>query len=397
MSGLKRRQFITSLASGAVGLGVAGKLGAGSPGLGSPAGRQDANAPKIKKYNELGKTGLKVPDVSCGAISLFEPNVLRYAYECGVTYFDTAESYLRMKGEAYVGQGLKGVRDKVVITTKHGMNLRQKIEKAAVIKRMEESLKRLQSEYVDVAMVHSIDDLTPLLKNEEVLGAYDQLKKDGKVRFTGFSSHNAKVTLKQALDTDFPQVILVMYNHMEGKEIEPLVKAVRAKGIGTVAMKIFAGGMQGNLKGMVGPDTSYPQAAIRWVLSNPDFDTCIPTMSSYSHVEEYVAASGKTLDRASLDMIARYREQASGSYCRVSCTECLSACPQNVAVNDVLRFAMYYENYGMERMATDYYAELPDGRKPLGCESCVGHCEGVCPYGLKVRTRLIHSHAILRA
>ena len=67
-------------------------------------------------------------------------------------------------------------------------------------------------------------------------------------------------------------------------------------------MKIFAGGMQGNLKGMVGPDTSYPQAAIRWVLSNPDFDTCIPTMSSYSHVEEYVAASGKTLDRAALGL-----------------------------------------------------------------------------------------------
>lgn len=397
MSGLRRRQFIASLASGAVGLGVAGKLGAGTPGPGTPAGRQDANAPKIKKYKELGKTGLKVPDVSCGAISLFEPNVLRYAYECGVTYFDTAESYLRMKGEAYVGQGLKGVRDKVVITTKHGMNLRQKIEKAAVIKRMEESLKRLQSDYIDVAMVHNIDDLTPLLKNEEVLGAYDQLKKDGKVRFTGFSSHNAKLTLKQAMDTDFPQVILVMYNHMEGQEIEPLVKAVRAKGIGTVAMKIFAGGAQGNLKGMVGPDTSYPQAAIRWVLSNPDFDTCIPTMSSYSHVEEYVAASGKTLDRAALGLIASYQEQVKDTYCRVSCTECLSACPKNVAVNDVLRFAMYYENYGMERMATDYYAELEPARKPLGCEACAAPCERACPHGLSVQARLLRAHDILTA
>jgi aryl-alcohol dehydrogenase-like predicted oxidoreductase len=395
MSGLKRRQFITSLASGAVGLGVAGKLsGAPAP---PPAGRQEVAAPKIKKYKDLGKTGLKVPDVSCGAISLFEPNVLRYAYDCGVTYFDTAESYLRMKGESYVGQGLKGVRDKVVITTKHGMNPGQKIEKASIIKRMEESLKRLQSDYVDVAMIHNIGDLTPLLNNQEVLAAYDQLKKDGKIRFTGFSSHNAKVTLKQALDTDFPQVILVMYNHMEGKEVEPLVKAVRAKGIGTVAMKIFAGGMQGNLKGMVGPETSYPQAAIRWVLSNPDFDTCIPTMSSYSHVEEYVGASGRPLDRASLDMIARYRGQAHGSYCRVSCTECLSACPASVAVNDILRYAMYYENYGMERMATDYYAELPAERKPLGCEICTGPCEKACPYGLKIRTRLLHSHDILTA
>ena len=395
MSGLKRRQFITSIASGAVGLGVAGRLQADSSG--GPAAGQESAAPKIKKYNDLGKTGLKVSDVSCGAISLFEPNVLRYAYECGVTYFDTAEVYLRQKGETYVGQGLKDLRDKVIITTKHMMDFRQKIDKAAVIKRMEDSLKRLQTDHVDVAMVHSIEDLTPLLKSEEVLGAYDELKKAGKVRFTGFSTHNAKVTLKQALETDFPQVVLVIYNHMEGKEIEPLVKAVRAKGIGTVAMKIFAGNQQGNLKGMVGPKMSYPQAAIRWVLSNPDFDTCIPTMSSYSHVEEYVAASAQPLDRAALGMVARYREQASSRYCRVSCKECLIACPANVAVNDVLRYAMYHEDYGMERMATDYYAELEPGRKPVGCAGCAAPCESACPHGLPVRARLVRAHEILSA
>lgn len=393
MSGLRRRQFITSIASGAVGLGVAARLPAGATA--TPSARQESAAPKIKKYNDLGKTGLKVSDVSCGAISLFEPNVLRYAYDCGVNYFDTAEAYLRGKGETYVGQGLKGVRDKVVITTKHIMDFRQKIEKASVIKRVEDSLKRLQTDYIDIAMVHMVEDMAPILKNEEILGAYDELKKAGKVRFTGFSSHTPKVTLKQALETEFPQVILFVYNHMEGKEIEPLIKAVRAKGIGTVAMKIFAGNQQGNLKGLVGPKTSYPQAAIRWVLSNPDFDTCIPTMSSYSHVEEYVAASGQPLDRASLDVISRYREQVDRRYCRVSCKECLSVCPVNVAINDVLRYAMYYEDYGMERMATDYYAELEPSRKPLACAGCAAPCDGACPHGLPVRARLLRSHEIL--
>jgi predicted aldo/keto reductase-like oxidoreductase len=395
MSRLRRRQFLSSLTSGALGLGVAGRL-RGDPASVSQE-PQATGTPKVIKYNVLGKTGLKVSDVGCGAISLFEPNVLRYAYECGVTYFDTAESYLRMKGEAYVGEGLKGVRDKVVITTKHGFNPAQKIEKTAFIKRMEESLKRLQSDYVDVAMVHGLGDLEALMKNQEVLAAYDQLKKDGKVRFTGFSTHNAKLTLEQALKSDFPQVILFMYNHSEGKEIEPLVKAVRAKGIGTVAMKIFAGGMQKNLKNMVKPGSSYPQAAIRWVLSNPDLDTCIPTMSSYSHVEEYVAASGQPFDRAALGLITRYQEQTRDSYCRVSCTACLSACPNRVAVNDVLRFAMYYENYGQERQAMDCYAELPAEQKPTDCETCAGPCELACPYGLKVKTRLLHSHDILSA
>ena len=395
MSCLNRRNFLATLASGVAGLGIAGRIkaeaGGARPSQGGPS------APKIKKYNPLGKTGLKVSDVSCGAISLFESNVLRYAYECGVNYFDTAEGYLRGKGEIFVGQGLKEVRDKVVITTKHPYDFRQKIDKASVIKRVEESLKRLQSDYVDVAMAHGVGDLSPLLGNQEILSAYDQLKKEGKVRFTGFSTHNAKLTLKQALETDFAQVVLVMYNHMEGKEIEPLVKAVREKGIGTVAMKVFAGGMQGSLKSMISPEVSYPQAAIRWVISNPDFDTCIPTLSSYSHVEEYIAASGRPLDRAALAMIRSYREQAHNLYCRVSCTECLSACPGNVAVNDVLRYAMYFEHYRMERVAMAYYAEMEPERKPLGCADCAGPCEKACPYGLKVKPRLLHSHDILTA
>jgi predicted aldo/keto reductase-like oxidoreductase len=395
MSGLNRRNFFATLASGVMGLGLAGRIKAEPGGTGS--GQGGPAAPKIKKYNPLGKTGLKVSDVSCGAISLFESNVLRYAHECGVNYFDTAEGYLRGKGETYVGQGLKEVRDKVIITTKHPFDFRQKIDKASVIKRMEESLKRLQSDYVDVAMAHGVGDLTPLLNNQEILSAYDQLKKEGKVRFTGFSTHNAKVTLKQALDTDFAQVVLVMYNHMEGKEIEPLIKAAREKGIGTVAMKVFAGGMQGNLKAMVSPEVSYPQAAIRWVMSNPDIDTCIPTLSSYSHVEEYVAASGQPLDRAGLAMLSRYRQQTHNLYCRVSCTECLSACPNNVAVNDVLRYAMYFENYRMEKEAMAYYAEMDVDKKPLGCAECAGLCEKACPYGLKIKPRLLHSHDILTA
>ncbi len=395
MSRIKRRNFITALASGVLGLGLPQRARAGQ-GENLPD-KSEFAVPKIKKYNSLGKTGLKVSDVSCGAISLFEGNVLRYAYECGVNHFDTAESYLRMKGEAYVGQALKEVRSKVIITTKHGYDFRQKIEKEAVIKRMEESLKRLQSDYVDIAMIHGLSDLSLVLNNQEIMSAYDQLKKDGKVRFTAFSTHNAEVTLKQALDSDFGQVVLFMYNHMEGKKIEPLIKAIREKGIGTVAMKIFAGGMQGNLKGLVSPEVSYPQAAIRWVMSNPDIDTCIPTMSSYSHVEEYVAASDRPLDRAALGIIARYQQLAHHLYCRVSCSECLSACPHNVAVNDVLRYAMYFENYGMESEAMSYYAAMEAGQKPLICSNCAGYCKNACPYGLNVKARLMHAHDILAA
>ncbi len=380
-----RRNFLGMFSSGLLGFGMAGR----APALG-----QNAEPPRVRKYNSLGRTGLKVSDVSCGAISLFNPNVLRYAFDCGVTYFDTAEGYLRTQSETFMGQALQGVRDKAVIATKHVLQIPKDLDRAAIIRRMEASLQRLQTDHVDVALIHNVGDLG-VLKNEEVQAAYAELKKAGKVRFTGFSTHNAKLTLAQALSEPFVQVVLFIYNHMEGPALEPLVQKVREAGIGTVAMKVFAGNQQGRLKGLINAETSYPQAAIRWVLSNSLIDTCIPTMSSYAHVEEYLAASDQPLDRAALQTIARYQREAGSRYCRVSCADCLSSCPRGVAVNEVLRYAMYFEDYGMEKEAIRYYAELETGRKPLDCRSCRGACEKACPFGLKVRERLIRSHELL--
>jgi len=392
MAKINRRNFLTAFSSGVLGLGLSKHTKAKTKRPGSFQSGSDEL--KIKKYNPLGNTGLKVSDVSCGAISFFEPTVLRYAYDLGVNYFDTAESYLRTKSETFIGQALSDIRDKVIITTKHAHGGRNPITKDGIIQRIEASLKRMQTDYIDIAMTHGVSDMK-LFDNQELLAAYAQLKKQGKIRFTGFSTHNAQVTLKQALDREFAEVILVIYNHLEGKDIEPLIADVRDKGIGIVAMKIFAGGKQGNLKDFVNKDVSYPQAAIRWVLSNPKIDTCIPTMSSYSHVEEYVRASAQPLDRSDLQVIAEYQRQTKEDYCRVSCSECLSVCPQNVAINDVLRYQMYFSDYRMEKEAMRYYSELDNGKKPVNCASCIGQCELACPHGLKVKEKLIKAHEVL--
>jgi len=392
MANVSRRNFLTAFTSSVLGFGLAKNVKAGFRNKVST--HNESSPIKVQKYNILGKTGIKVSDVSCGAISFFEPNVLRYAYDLGVNYFDTAEGYMRTKSETFIGEALKDIRKKITITTKHGLS--PKVKRDEIIKRVEESLKRLQTDYIDIAMVHGVSD-TSLLENEEIQAAYSQLKTDGKIRFTGFSTHNAKLTLNQVLKNDFAQVVLIIYNHMEGKEIEPLMAPVHNKGIGIVAMKIFAGGRHGNLKSLISQEVSYPQAAISWVLSNPSIHCCIPTMSSYSHVEEYVAASGKSLNRADLNVIAEYQHQSNNQYCRVSCSECLSSCPNNVAINDVLRYKMYFENYRMEKEAMRYYAELPKSKMAVNCSNCSGYCESACRFGIKVQEKLIHAHEILRA
>jgi aryl-alcohol dehydrogenase-like predicted oxidoreductase len=394
MAQIDRRHFLKGLGAGAFGLSLRKSLISSSK---EPNVAQEENPTlKIKKYNNLGKTGIKVSDIGFGAINYFNPNVLHYAYDLGINYFDTAEAYMRTMSEKYMGQVLKDIRQKVIISTKHGISSPQEMRREAIIQRIEGSLKRLQTDYIDISLIHQVSDTT-VLENAEVLAAYDRLKKDGKVRFTGISTHFPEKIFLKLLEIDFCDVVLFIYNHLEGPAIEPLIQNIRTRGIGTIAMKSLAGNKQESLKSLVNEKVKYSQAALGWVLSNPHIDSCIITMNTFSHVEEYVAASGKSLDRNSLETLSKYRNEAGSLYCRVSCRECLPSCPYGVAINDVLRYAMYYEDYRMEKDSVQLYERLSQREKPINCENCHAPCTGTCPHGISIRERLIHAHRLLRA
>jgi aryl-alcohol dehydrogenase-like predicted oxidoreductase len=392
MAYINRRHFMGRMGAGALGLSIPGLLKSRAERL--DASQAESPVPKVQKYNNLGMTGLKVSDIGFGAINYFNPNVLRYAYDLGVNYFDTAEAYMRTMSETYLGQTLKDVRHKVIISTKYGVAAPGELDRKALIHRVEGSLKRLQTDYLDMALIHQVSD-EAVLTNEEVLAAYERLKKEGKIRFTGFSTHGAENTFPTLLETAVYDVVLFVYNHMEGPSIEALIDKVRTKGIGTIAMKALAGNKQGNLKSLVNERTKYSQAALCWVLSNPRVDSCLITMNTFSHVEEYLAASGKSLARDGLQTLSKYQREAGRLYCRVSCRDCLRSCPQGVAINDVLRYAMYYEDYRLEQNAMELYGRLAPGHKPISCEVCPAPCAGACPFGIAIKDRLLQAHRLL--
>jgi predicted aldo/keto reductase-like oxidoreductase len=266
-----------------------------------------------------------------------------------------------------------------------------------LMERVDGSLKRLNTDYIDFLFIHNVD--TPIIvKNEELQLGFEELKKAGKIRFSGISTHNAKEMLRLGLEPamkNFMQGILFMYNHMEGKEIEPLMQDARNAGIGTIAMKVLAGGKQGSLKSFIGKDVSYPQAAVCWALSNKNLDCAVMSMVSYFHVEEYVAASGKKLDRKDIALLKQYQREVDSEYCRVSCNQCESACPNKVAISDIMRYEMYFKDYGHQKAAIDAYIALENKKKPYACNKCPGHCDLQCPFGIKVKERLIDTHKIL--
>lgn len=388
---MTRRSFFSGLTTGAAGL----LLGRCTDSKQPPPTRN--NDLKIKNYVRLGKTGINVSDITFGAGAINTPNVVRYAFDLGVNLFDTAESYVGGVSEETIAQGLEGVRDKVCIITKQVFRRGNPINKEDIARKLEASLKRLKTDYVDMLFIHSMDTID-LLKNEEIRSTYSRFKKEGKVRFTGFSTHNEKLTLAECVKPqyeDFVDVVLFCYNHLEGKVIEPLIAKMRQKGIGTIAMKTLAGGKQGNLKGFVNDRLSYPQAAISWVLANKNIDCAVLSMDNFSLVENYVAASGKKLERADLALLQRYRDAVNNSYCRLSCTACEGSCPHNVAISDIMRYSMYYEDYGHQKKAIDHYRALNNFNKPVHCGDCRGQCTIACPYGLQVKQQLLRTHRLL--
>lgn len=148
----------------------------------------------------LGRQGLKVSSIGLGCMGMsasYPPfpdegqsiEVIRRAVDLGVTHFDTAEVYGPFTNEVLLGKALKGLRDKVTIATKFGVNLRQAPDKGGMDSRpqtirlvADECLKRLGTDVIDLFYQHRVD---PDVPPEEVASAVGDLIKDGKVRFFG--------------------------------------------------------------------------------------------------------------------------------------------------------------------------------------------------------------------
>ncbi|TWT14539.1 aldo/keto reductase [Planomicrobium sp. CPCC 101079] len=162
------------------------------------------------KYTSLGKTGLGVSNLSLGTMAFgrwidekASIEILDAALDAGINVIDTANFYGKGQDESFkygtgeseeiIGRNLKGRRDKVVLATKVGLPMGQDINdfglsRFHIMREVEGSLKRLQTDYIDLYQVHRFDNETPL---EETLSALSDLVKQGKVRYIGCSNYAA--------------------------------------------------------------------------------------------------------------------------------------------------------------------------------------------------------------
>lgn len=342
----------------------------------------------------LGKTGLSLPVVSMGVMNADVPGLLRRAYELGIRYFDTAAGYQNGRNEEMVGRVIKemGVRDKVVIATKQpSRNHSQSAAEAKVrfIEGVEASLRRLQMDHVDILYDHAVDSVEDA-QAEGPLEALQSLKKDGKTRFIGLSTHKTVDVLSEAIRLNLFDVGLVMLNYTMAHDAGILSTIERAakSGIGIVAMKTQAGGT-------VKPDAKLPKelpaasqtALLKWALNHEFITTAIPGFSTYEHLEQdFSVARNLAYTHEEERFLADKAFAANAEFCQ-QCGECRDDCPKQVDIPVLMRSHMYAVQYRNIGMAREMLASAAPGRglEACGaCESCLVTCRNTVQIGRKI-------------
>jgi hypothetical protein len=382
-------------------------------GLGLEPVARAATAPRsgVRRYSPLGSTGMKISDISFGASRLGdEEDLVRHALDLGVNYFDTAESYTGGRSETTLGKALRGKRDRVFLTSK--TTTTPTTRRGEMMRALEGSLRRLQTDHVDVYFTHAVNDLGRL-ENPEWPEFVTAAKKQGKIRFSGMSGHAGQLVpcLDYAIDNRLVDVVLVAYNFGQDPAfyqrfldtfdfiaLQPDLPRVLAKakhaGIGTVAMKTLMGARLNDMRPYEGEGASFSQAAFRWVLSSPHVDALIVSMTGASMVDEYLGASGGRSASEDLPLLARYAAMASSAYCRFGCSACAGACPEDVPIADVLRSRMYHRDYGDPALARSEYAAL--GAAATACVTCEHQaCASSCAFGLPIAELTASTHRLL--
>lgn len=434
-----RRHFIKTSALGAIGAGLT--AGQARPAAQVPADRAKPavpdEAPRIKEYRALGRTGFQVSDISCGFI--MDEGVIRAAYESGMNYFDTAEEY--PGHHRVLGKVIKVMdRKKVFIATK--LEATRGETKEGFLKRARKSLADLQTDYVDCLMMHCPEKAVTL-KDEAFHAAMAELKAEGRVKHVGVSQHGTfwfrdpeetmeKILLAAAEDGRF-DVFLMAYNFLRRDNAEKVLAACREKEIGVALMKTAPVAIYYTIKSMVerlekdkkavdplyvdglkryqekfdaaqefirAHDLKSPDeirgAAIRFVLGQPDVHTACVQTQTYDALTAVLRLSGTRLTAAEGARLEAYREGCGALYCRHACGVCELECPKGVPVNTILRYQQYFAGQRREKEAMGYYAAIP-GVKAEACRDCAAPCEAACPYGVPVQGMLLVADDMLSA
>ena len=309
----------------------------------------------------LGRTNLEVSAVSFGALPIQRvskeeaASLLRYAYEQGVNFFDTANFYT--DSEEKIGYALKDVRDKIVIATKSYTDSLDFVKK-----NFEQSLRMLKTDYIDIYQLHN----PPSTPDEAMLEFLYKMREEGKLRYIGFTNHRLDIA-NAALDMGIFDTMQFPFSLLASDGDIELVRRCEREDVGFIAMKAMAGGM-----------ISDPEATFCYI---SQFKNVVPIygVQKREELSEFLGYEEKLpiLDEAMQKRIDFQRDTLAGDFCR-GCGYC-QPCPAGIEIWQCARIIPMIGRAPKAPWLGDKWRREMD--KIRDCINC-GKCKSRCPYGL---------------
>ena len=318
----------------------------------------------------FGKTGIEVPVLGFGT-SLqvaFSQLLLKQAVKWGVSYWDTANTYMGGNSEKAIGKYFAKYpedRKKVFLVTKsHAWTTK------GLTRDLNLSLERMQTDYIDLYFTHGVRDPDELDKKTKSWA--QKAKTEGKIRFFGFSTHrNMEECLLGAAGLGWIDGIMMTYNYrlMHSDEMRRALDACVKAGIGLTAMKTQGGGQvrtdsatELELAGrFLQKGFTDGQAKLKAVWQDPRIASICSEMPNMTLLMSNVAAAVDKTELSDQDMqlLRKYARETRSDYCAGCSDICESAVAAEVPIGDVMRYLMYARSYGNHKKASDYFKKIP--------------------------------------
>jgi predicted aldo/keto reductase-like oxidoreductase len=373
-------------------------------------------------YTEFGNTGIKVSALGFGAMRLPMKEIdgkkfvdddlavplMQQAFDMGINYIDSAPLYCEKLSEASVGKALKGYRDKVYLSTKNpieddcGDNW---------MKRLENSLKELDTDYIDFYHFWGIGlegfRYWQGLKKFGPIEAAQKAKEQGLIKHISFSYHDAAENYKEIVDSGLFESTLVQYNLLDRSNEENIAYA-KSKGLGVVVMGPVGGGRLGapsdKILGLLkNKPASTAEMALRFVLANENINIALSGMENLKMLKENVEIASRTghLTEEEMQRVKQMMEE-NKELAKLYCTGCnyCKPCPQEIDIPYLLDIMNRHRVYGLTDHAKSAYNEVINGWSWIKsadaskCTSC-GACEKKCPQKLPIIKQLQETHSTL--
>ena len=329
--------------------------------------------------------------------------LLHHAFQAGINFVDSAVFYCNSDSQRAVGEALKGWRDRIVVSTKNDY---QDVDERRWWKNLEDSLRFLQTDYIDIYNVHGISLKSWTNVVEPHISRWLTKARDqGLIRHVGCSSHDSDEGIRAVLSTGFFQSVILQYN-MLNRRHEGALAFANERGIGTIVMGPLSGGklaLPNEVFDSALPGRSSGELALRFVLANSNVSLAMSGMESPEIIDRNAAVAGDPVsltaeDYGAVDKHLR-RLQALAELCCTGCGYCMP-CPQNVQIPRIFDLYNLARVYGLRDNARRGYAAiLKDAsntiaRQADACTQC-GLCEAKCPQKIAIRKQLAEAHAAL--